>query len=104
MCLILLRGCLFSCKYTENIVELYLIYSQVQRGKVPLNSSLRRFPIIWVTLHRWQHRCLLGNEYGGLHGHEFLGRTLMILILTIQAVFVTFSVVKILPLAQSSLF
>ena len=33
------------------------------------------------------NRCLLGNEYGGLHGREFLGRTLMILILTNQAVF-----------------
>ena len=27
------------------------------------------------------NRCLLGNEYGGLHGREFLGRTSMILIL-----------------------
>ena len=41
------------------------------------------------------NRCLLGNEYGGLHGRELLGRTLMILILTNQAVFVTLSVVKI---------
>ena len=47
---------------------------------------------------------LLGNEYGGLHGREFLGRTLMILIVTNQAVFVTLSVVKIPPLAQPSLF
>ena len=39
-----------------------------------------------------------------VHGHEFLGRTLMILILTNQAVFVTFSVVKIPPLAQPSLY
>ena len=23
------------------------------------------------------NRCLLGNEYGGLHGREFLGRTLI---------------------------
>ena len=50
------------------------------------------------------NRCLLGNEYGGLHGCNFLGRTLMILILTNQAVFVTLSVVKIPPLAQPSLF
>ena len=35
---------------------------------------------------------------------DFLGRTLMILILTNQAVFVTLSVVKIPPLAQPSLF
>ena len=35
---------------------------------------------------------------------EVLGRTLMILILTNQAVFVTLSVVKIPPLAQPSLF
>ena len=28
------------------------------------------------------NRCLLGNEYGRLHGRDFLGRTLMILILT----------------------
>ena len=39
--------------------------------------------------------CLLGNDYGGLHGREFLGRTLMILILTSQALFVTLSVVNI---------
>ena len=52
----------------------------------------------------YDNRCLLGNEYGGLHGREFLGRTLMILILTNQAVFVTISVVKIPPLAQASLF
>ena len=25
------------------------------------------------------NRCLLGNEYGGLHGRDFLGRTLIIL-------------------------
>ena len=31
-------------------------YSPLQRGEVPLYSSLRRFPIIWVNLHRWQHR------------------------------------------------
>ena len=31
------------------------------------------------------NRCLLGNEYGRLHGREFLGRTLMILILTNQS-------------------
>ena len=41
------------------------------------------------------NRCLLANEYGGLHGRELLGRTLMILILTNQAVFVTLPVVKI---------
>ena len=50
------------------------------------------------------NRCLLGNEFGGLHGSEFLGRTSMILILTNQAVFVTLSVVKIPPLAQPSIF
>ena len=50
------------------------------------------------------NRCLLGNEFGGLHGREFLGRTSMILILTNQAVFVTLSVIKIPPLAQPSLF
>ena len=33
------------------------------------------------------NRCLLGNEYGGLHEHEFLGRTLMILMLANQAGF-----------------
>ena len=50
------------------------------------------------------NRCLLGNKYGGLHGSEFLGRTLMILTLTNQAVFVTLCVVKIPPLEQPSLF
>ena len=33
-----------------------LNYSPLQRGEVPLYSSLRRFPIIPVTLHRCQHR------------------------------------------------
>ena len=50
------------------------------------------------------NQCLLGKEYCGLHGREFFGRTLMILFLTNQAVFVTLSVVKIPPLAQPSLF
>ena len=50
------------------------------------------------------NQCLRSNEYGGLHRCEFLGRTLMILILTNQAVFVTLCVVKIPPLAQPSLF
>ena len=50
------------------------------------------------------NRCLLGNEYGGIHGREFLGRTFMILILPNQAVCVTLSVIKIPPLAQPSLF
>ena len=54
--------------------------------------------------NNWFPIPLRGNEYGGLHGREFLGRTLMILILTNQAVFVTLSVVKILSLAQPSLF
>ena len=40
------------------------------------------------------NRCLLGNEYGGLYGREFLIRTSMILILTNQAVFVTLSVIE----------
>ena len=43
------------------------------------------------------NRLLLCNKYGALHGLEFLGRTLMILILTNQAGFVTLSVVKIPP-------
>ena len=50
------------------------------------------------------NQCLLGNEYGGIHSREFLCRTLLILILTNQAIFVTLSVVKIPPLAQPSLF
>ena len=31
-------------------------YSPLQRGEVPLYFSLIRFPIILVTLQRWQHR------------------------------------------------
>ena len=33
-----------------------LAYSPLQRGEVPLCSSQRRFLIISVTLHRWQHQ------------------------------------------------
>ena len=36
--------------------ETLVIYSLLQRGEVPLYSSQRRFPIIRVTLHRWQHQ------------------------------------------------
>ena len=35
---------------------LMIHYSPLQRGEVPLYSSLRRFPIIPLTLHRCQHR------------------------------------------------
>ena len=45
-----------------------------------INQSTQRFHV------GCDNRCLLGNEYGGLHGREFFGRTLMILILTSQAV------------------
>ena len=51
-----------------------------------IDQSTQRFHI------SCDNRCLLGNEYGGLHGREFLGRTLMIIILTNQVVFVTLSV------------
>ena len=74
----------------------------------PQMASLRRSCEIDQSTQRFHvgcdNRCLLGNEYGGLHGREFLGKTLMILILTNQAVFVTLSMVKIPPLVQPPLF
>ena len=77
-------------------------------GNSPQMAALRRSCEIDQSTQRFHvgcdNRCLLGNEYGRLHGREFLGRTLMILILTNQADFVTLSVVKIPPLAQPSLF
>ena len=42
--------------YNNNYLTNIKGYSPLQRGEVPLYSSLRRFPIIWVTLHRWQHQ------------------------------------------------
>ena len=99
-------------------------YSPLQRGEVPLYSSLCRFPIIPVTLHRCQHRGGRVNytnqrsafmlvviiDVGTNHGILLiLDYTLncnlfivgeMILILTNQAVFVTLSVVTIPPLVQ----
>ena len=42
--------------YFDIWCEVHISYSPLQRGEVPLYSSLRRFPIIRVTLHRWQHR------------------------------------------------
>ena len=42
-------------------------YSLLQRGEVPVYSSLRRVLIIRVTLHRWQHRgggVKLTNQHG----------------------------------------
>ena len=88
-------------------------YSPLQRvsdnlGNSPQMAAPRRLREIDQSMQRFHvgcdNLCLLGNEYGGLHGREFLGRTFVILILTNQAVFVTFSVVKIPPLAQPSLF
>ena len=69
-----------------------------QRRSCEIDQSTQRFHV------GCDNRGLLGNEYGGIHGREFLGRTIMILILPNQAVFVTLSVVKIPPLAQPSLF
>ena len=73
-------------------------------GNSPQMAAMRRSHVIDQSTQRFHvgcdNRCLLGNEYGRLHGREFLGRTLMILILTNQAVFVTLSVVKIPPLVQ----
>ena len=65
-----------------------------QRRSREIDQSTQRFHV------GCDNQYLLGNE----HGREFLGRTLMILILTNQAVFVTLCVVKIPPLAQPSLF
>ena len=77
-------------------------------GNSKQKAALRRSREIDQSTQRFHvgcdNRCLLGNEYGRLHGRVFLGKTLMILILTNQAVFVTLSVVKILPLGQPSLF
>ena len=77
-------------------------------GNSPHMAAPRRLLEIDQSTQRFHvgcdNRCLLGNEYGGLHGREFLGGNLMILILTNQAVFVTLSVVKIPPLAQPTLF
>ena len=77
-------------------------------GNSPQIAALRRSREIDQSTQLFHvgcdNLCLLINEYGGLHGREFLDRTLMILILTNQAVFVTLSVVKIPPLGQPSLF
>ena len=99
-----------------NLVYYYLLSTAERRGTpVPLSASVsgnsgnspqmaapRRSREIDQSTQRFHvgcdNRCLLGNEYGRLHGHGFLGRTLMILVLTNQAVFVTLSVVKIPPL------
>ena len=109
--------------YLNNITIKYLIFkdkynllSAAERRGTPvlLSASVsqmaapRRLCEIDQSTQRFHvgcdNRCLLGNEYSGLHGSEFLGRALMILILTNQAAFVTLSVVKIPPLAHPSLF
>ena len=70
-------------------------------GNSPQIAAPRRSREIDQSTQRFHvgcdNRCLLGNEYGALHGREFLGRTLMILILTNQPGFGTLSVVKIPP-------
>ena len=72
-------------------------------GNSPQMAAPRRSREIEQSTERFHvgcdNRCLLGNEYGGS-----LDVGEMILILTNQAVFVTFSVVKIPPLAQPSSF
>ena len=59
-------------------------------GNSPQMAAQRRSHEIDQSTQRFHagcdNRCLLGNEYGGFHGRDFLGRTLMILILTNQAV------------------
>ena len=76
-------------------------------GNSPQMAAPRRSCEIDQSMQRFHVGCdnrfLLGNEYGGLHGHEFLDRTLMILILTNQAVFVTLSVVKITSIGAAIL-
>ena len=70
-------------------------------GNSPQIAAPRRSREIDQSTQRFHvgcdNQCLLGNEYGTLHGREFLGRTLMILILTNRAGFVTLCVVKIPP-------
>ena len=77
-------------------------------GNSPQMAAPKRLCEIDQSTQRFHvgcdNQCLLGNECGGLHGRVLLSRTLMILILTNQAVFVTLSVVKMSPLAQPSLF
>ena len=50
-------------------------------GNSPQMAATRRSREIDQSTQRFQvgcdNRCLLGNEYGGLHGSEFLGRTLI---------------------------
>ena len=50
-------------------------------GKSPQMAAPRRSREIDQSMQCFHvgcdNRCLLGNEYGGLHGHEFLGRTLI---------------------------
>ena len=70
-----------------------LLSAAERRGTPVLLSAPRRSCEIDQSTQRFHvgcdNRCLLGKEYGGLHRRELLGRTLMILILTNQAVFVT---------------
>ena len=50
-------------------------------GNSPKMAALRRSRKIDQSMQRFHvicdNRCLLGNEYGRLHGREFLGRTLI---------------------------
>ena len=47
-------------------------------GNSPQMAAPRRSHEIDQSTQRFHfYRCLLGNEYGGLHGREFLGRTLI---------------------------
>ena len=92
--------CLLSAERRGTPVLLSVSVSD-NSGNSPQMAAPRRSREIDQSTKRFHvgrdNRCLLGNECGGLHGRGFLGRTLMILILTNQAV------VKILPLAQPSL-
>ena len=106
--LMIARGVILSAAERRGTPVLLSASVSDNSGNSPQMAAPRRSHEIDQSTQRFHvdcdNRCLLGNEYGELHGSEFLARTLMILILTNQAVFVTLSVVKIPPFAQPSLF
>ena len=73
----------------EQCVEMFVAYFEIlsaelvsdNSGNSPQMAAPRRSREIDQSTQRFHvscdNRCLLGNEYGGLHECEFLGRTLI---------------------------
>ena len=74
-------NCLLSAAERRGTLVLLSASVSDNSGNSPQMAAPRRSREIDQSTQRFHvgcdNRCLLGNEYGGLHGREFLGTTLI---------------------------